>query len=457
MGHAYEAQRAQHLSDTMALVPKFLRRLDWSPARLAAHRDAELRNVVRLAIARSPWHHKRLHRVDPERLDVTRLADLPVMTKADLMEHYDEIVTDERLTLRSVDRYLERVVDEPYLLDRYTAIASGGSTGTRGVFVYDWRAWSIYWVGLFRQLLATVAADPAYAERPMSMAMVAAAHFTHASAAIARSFTSDRIAITRVPVTLPVDEIVTRLNGLQPDTIFVYPSALPVLVGEARAGRLRIAPGRILVGAEPLLPEIRAMTEATWGVTVGNWWATSEGGANAIACNHGRAHLSEDLLIIEPVDEFDRPVPPGSCSAKVYLTNLYNPALPLIRYEITDQVTVLPDPCPCGSAYPVVADVQGRLDDTFRYDGVVVNPHLFRSALGKRAAIVEYQVLQTPAGAEVVVRCGSPVAVAELEAELAGNLAGVGVPQPVVTVRVAERLERNDTGKLKRFVALPSR
>jgi phenylacetate-coenzyme A ligase PaaK-like adenylate-forming protein len=42
-------------------------------------------------------------------------------------------------------------------------------------------------------------------------------------------------------------------------------------------------------------------------------------------------------------------------SAKVYLTNLYNPALPLIRYEITDEVnravggtvTLAPNPRDC--------------------------------------------------------------------------------------------------------------
>ena len=457
MGEGYEARRAQHVTDTMALVPDLIDRLGWSADRLAAHRDEQLRKLLRLAVARSPWHRKRLTSVDPEADDATTLAALPVMTKTDLMEHFDEIVTDDRITLGSVEEYLGRVLDEPYLLDGYTAVASGGSSGTRGVFIYDWSGWSTFWAGLFRYLLRAADTEPAFGHRPMSMVMVAAAHFTHASAAVARSFTSDRIAITRVPVTLPLDEIVTRLNQVQPDVFFAYPSALPALVREAHAGRLRITPWRILVCAEPLLPEIRTATEETWGVRVGNWWATSEGGPNAIACDHGRTHLSEDLVIIEPVDEDGRPVPPGSCSAKVYLTNLYNTVLPLIRYEITDQVTVLPEACPCGSAHRVVADIQGRLDDTFEYNGVTVNPHLFRSALGRRAPIVEYQVRQTVRGADIAVRCASPFPVAELEAEVAVALAAVGVRQPSITVTVVDRLDRGDTGKLKRFVALPCR
>ena len=51
----------------------------------------------------------------------------------------------------------------------------------------------------------------------------------------------------------------------------------------------------------------------------------------------------------------------GALSARVYLTNLFNLALPLIRFEITDQVTALEDPCPCGSAQQRISDVEGRL------------------------------------------------------------------------------------------------
>jgi phenylacetate-CoA ligase len=49
---------------------------------------------------------------------------------------------------------------------------------------------------------------------------------------------------------------------------------------------------------------------------------------------------------------------------------------------LTDQVTVVEHPCPCGSAHRLLADVEARLDDDFRYPGgVVVHPHVFRSVL----------------------------------------------------------------------------
>src|SRR5208282_2700684 len=114
-------------------------------------------------------------------------------------------------------------------------------------------------------------------------------------------------------------------------------------------------------------------------------------------------------------------------SAKVYLTNLYNQALPLIRYEITDEVTILAEPCPCGSAHRCVADIQGRLDDVFVYHGRRVHPHVFRSALGHQAGVAEYQVRQTENGARIAVRCGAPVDLKALSEEITDALARLGL------------------------------
>jgi len=361
----YEALRQRHVADAMALTPRLIDQLDWPAGRLAAHRTRQLRGLVRAAAERSPWYSKRLADVDIDRLDETTLAGLPVLTKAELMEHFDDIVTDRRLSLAQLERHLRTVETGSYLFGRYTAIMSSGSTGQRGVFVYDWDSWAVFWLSMFRGVLRVKLADPVLAERPAVLAAVAAAHFSHATAAMARTFSGAHLSSIRFPVTLPTEEIVAGLNQAQPDLMLAYPSVLYVLAREAMAGRLHIAPRRILAGAEPLLPEIRAAAEQAWGGKVINIWGTSEGGGTAVGCDQGGTHISEDQLIVEPVDLGGQPVAPGERSAKVFLTNLYNHALPLIRYEITDEVTVLPEPCPCGSAYRRIADVQGRLDDVF--------------------------------------------------------------------------------------------
>jgi phenylacetate-CoA ligase len=451
----YEAVRQRHVADGLALAPLLIEQLYWPADRLAAHRTRQLRELVRIATGRSPWYRKRLSGVDIDRLDETRMAELPVLTKAELMEYFDDIVTDSRLSLAGLEAHLNTVETGTYLLGRYTALTSGGSSGQRGVFVYDWDAWAVFWLTCYRTLLRARNSYPDLAARPAVMASVTAAHFSHATAAMARTFSSPRMTTVRLPVTLRTEEIVAGLNNLQPDFMTVYPSVLHALAHEAAAGRLRIAPRRVLAGAEPLLPEIRAAAELAWGVKVINVYGTSEGGGTAVGCDRGSTHISEDQLIVEPVDLAGRPVPPGERAARIYLTNLYNPVLPLIRFEITDEVTVLPGPCPCGSAHRRIADVQGRLDDVFTYQGLRVHPHLFRTALSREAGIVEYQVRQTPAGAAIAVRCSAPVGLDGLRDRVAAGLAGAGLERPQVTVEIVDRFERpGGPAKLKRFIPL---
>ena len=59
--------------------------------------------------------------------------------------------------------------------------------------------------------------------------------------------------------------------------------------------------------------------------------------------------------MLEVVDENDRPVPPGVVGYTTLVTTLYNRALPLIRYEYSDLLTVAQGSCradalPCASS-----------------------------------------------------------------------------------------------------------
>jgi phenylacetate-coenzyme A ligase PaaK-like adenylate-forming protein len=185
-------------------------------------------------------------------------------------------------------------------------------------------------------------------------------------------------------------------------------------------------------------------------------WGTSEGGVTAIGCLKGPGmHITDDLLIIEPVDEHGNPVPAGVRSHKIYLTNLFNPLMPLIRYEITDEVTLNDEPCACGSHHRRIHDIQGRNDDTFHYQpGVSVHPHLFRSILAKHSAISEYQIKQSPTGAQITICATGAVDTDEIAGEIAGALGRSGLQQPFVLIEPAANIPRLATGKLKRFIPL---
>ena len=52
------------------------------------------------------------------------------------------MVTDRRLTLDLVEGHLAGLESDAYLFDEFHAVASGGSTGRRGIFAYGWEEWA---------------------------------------------------------------------------------------------------------------------------------------------------------------------------------------------------------------------------------------------------------------------------------------------------------------------------
>jgi len=449
----HEALRCRHVADFEAMLPEYLGRIDWPADRVAAERRRALRALLAIAVARSPWHRERLAGIDSGGFAEAHIASLPVMTKTDLMDNFDHVVTDPRLTRELCEHHLEEAAGGAYLLGQYHVVASGGSSGQRGVFVYGWDAWAICWASMARFPQRDWASDPALAGVRRVAAVVGASKATHVSAAFRRTFSTDRIPEHLIPVSQPLERIVDGLNRLKPTELIGYSSMLPRLAQEAQAGRLRISPRRVLAIAEPLLPEARAAVRQAWDVPIGNRYGMSEGVFTGF-CGHG-THLPDDLCVFEPVAADGSPVPPGMPSQRVYVTNLYNHALPLIRFEVTDEVTVLEEPCPCGSAFRRIADPQGRLDDTFVYPGgVSVHPHVFRSSLGQHRQIVEYQVRQTERGADIGVVADAEIDTATVGLKIAEALASLGIDQPDVILTRVATLDRQVSGKLKRFVPL---
>ena len=132
-----------------------------------------------------------------------------------------------------------------------------------------------------------------------------------------------------------------------------------------------------------------------------------------------------------------------------------NTVLPLIRYEVTDELTVLEGDGGSPWTGRRVADPAGRMDDGFLYGGVWVHPQVFRTVFAAADDVAEYQVRQTPTGADVTVAGDGDVDAAALSAALHAGLAAAGVADTTIRMSVVAAIERQaETGKLRRFVPL---
>jgi phenylacetate-coenzyme A ligase PaaK-like adenylate-forming protein len=457
----YAIDRLRHVLAFQARLANEEEKLYWPRERLHALRDQRLRALLRTAKERSPWHARRLRHIDPEQVRGDDLSSLPPMTKDDLRENWDEIVTDRRLTLELVNRHLHEVASTgpAYLLDQYHAVASSGSSGQRTVFVFDFRSWLEARLVMARHEMGIARWLGLEGRVYDRLAVVAAPNAVHESGALFQTFGIDSTSFRTIPSTLPIEEIVDGLNDYQPAAIQTYPSVLRSLTNAARAGRLRIRPRFIMCGGEPLTWGIRQPAEAVLGVPIVDVYATTEGFWMAVSFPGDGAplHLTEDMAVFEPVDTRDQPVPPGVEGGKLLLTNVVNHLLPLIRYEITDRVRILDEASRGPWTGRRIAPVKGRVEQVFTYDGgVTVNPEVFDVALDAVTSVQASQVLQTRRGAVIRVRAAADSGLRQLRAELESSLKRFGLPDPEVTVERVEELDQlSGTGKFNRFVRLP--
>jgi phenylacetate-CoA ligase len=150
---------ASHRAAPEAAVPDHIERLRWDRARIRRHQRDQLRRLLATAIAGSPFHARRLRGVDPERFELADLASLPTMTKSEMTANLDDVFVDRRLDRAMLERHLAETGSEPScLLDEYLVLASGGSSGERGMFVFDRAAVVDYTLGLVRAGIARLAA-----------------------------------------------------------------------------------------------------------------------------------------------------------------------------------------------------------------------------------------------------------------------------------------------------------
>jgi phenylacetate-coenzyme A ligase PaaK-like adenylate-forming protein len=178
--------------------------------------------------------------------------------------------------------------------------------------------------------------------------------------------------------------------------------------------------------------------------------------------------ILEDLVVVEVVDEHDRPMPPGVPGHKVLLTNLVNHTQPLLRYELTDAVTLAGGPNPLGLPYARIAAVDGRSDDVLTLPGaggrpVTVYPFRLRAPFAELLEVRQYQVVHDQAGPHVavVLRDAAPAALPDrITAALAGELRAAGAVPPPIEVTPVPAIGR-DAGhgaklKLVRNLAGPA-
>lgn len=432
-----------------------------SPQMLAMWRASRLQGLLAHAKAKSPLFQRLLEGIAPA---AATLQDLPVTHKRELMAHFDEWVTDPRLRLRNLRRFIAdaRRIGEP-CPEGYMVWQSSGSSGEPGVFVQDDAAMAVYdaleaqrrpWSA--RRLL-----DPWFTGERIVFVGATGGHFAGISSIRRLQRLNPALAgrFRDLSFLMPTADLVAQLNAFVPTIVATYPSAALLLAEEYRAGRLKAPPREVWTGGETMSRAMRRHVEQAFGCSVVDSYGSSEFLVLASQCRCGRLHLNSDWAILESVDEEGRPVPDGELGATALLTHLANRVQPLIRYDLGDRIAIHAERCECGSPLPMV-DVQGRCDDTLhlvsRGRRVSVLPLAVCTVLEEEAGLVDFQVIQRGA-AELEILVGSDTAASpglpgRATRALASYLDRVGARGVRIACGLGQRARPGPGGKVRRVV-----
>lgn len=301
------------------------------------------------------------------------LEKIPVCTKSELMQNFDDWVTDKNLTLKKVKNYITNNsnIGKP-LLNKYLVMESSGSTGIPGIFIHNLNAIFIYqaleatrraYSSLLNQLLSHL-----YLNERLAYVGALKGHYAGIASIRYSKYIYPQLnaIIKEISIYDEYRKISKNLNDYYPTVLATYPSVALSLVEQKKLNELKISPREIWLGGENLDAHEKQYIESAFHSRVFNSYGASEFPPIAWECDFGKLHINSDWIILEAVDKKYQKVPMGTVSDTSLITNLCNFTQPIIRYDLGDQICYDPVCCACGNMLPTLKII-GRKANIFKF------------------------------------------------------------------------------------------
>ena len=403
-----------------------------TPQEVIEYRDARLRAFLAYAYETTPFYRELFDDAGLHPRELVMLEDLaalPILSKATVQERRRDFMSS------GVPKR------------RWKTITTSGSTGsgftvatTIEAVQEQWAIWWRYWRwhGIPRNtqvaILGTSHVVPGRQEQPPfwrydrgGRQIIFSTHHTSAK---------------------NIEYYVSELRRRKPQWLHGYSSQITLIASYLIETRTDLGYGVrwITTSAENLLPQQANLIEKAFGVRPKQHYGLVEATGNMSECEKGKLHGDEEFGTLEFI-------PISGSLYRVVGTNVSNPAMPLIRYDCDDHVTIeRGETCSCGRPGRVVTDIDGR-----REDYVVLKNGL---RLGKLAnlffhfpSIREAQIRQEKIGdIRFLINRGRSYA-KEDEVRLRKEIVKWVRDGSKITIEYVDVIERTKRGKLRLVVS----
>ncbi len=359
-------------------VSKYLRFLDksqwWSPEELKEYQNEKLRALVKHAYTNVPYYHDLFNerKLTPDDIRTTDdLLKLPVLTKEIIRKNFPH-----RIVAKSIPK------------KQMMFQGSSGSTGeplqyyiTKDAYSFNvacvLRGWS--WTGFsLGDKYIKISQNPRQGLINKIQDRIHQCQYVHS-----QSLTPQNII-----------DIVGVIRRSRAKLIRGYPSTLYVLSEYIKEkGIDDIKPFAVTTTGEILFPYMRNLIESQFHCDVFDAYS-GEGGANVSECStHETYHISAEYAFTELIDNGERIQSEGR--GEVVSTNLWNYAVPFIRYNVKDVAVLKNKKCSCRRGLPVLEKIEGRDSDILTTpSGKRLIVHYFTGYFEWVDTVTQFQVVQ---------------------------------------------------------------
>jgi phenylacetate-CoA ligase len=298
-----------------------------------------------------------------------------------------------------------------------------------------------------RKWIGISAADTFLVRTPY--ALMITGHLAHAAA---RLHGATVIPGDNRSLAMPYSRVVRVLHDLGVTLTWSMPTETLMWAAAARAHGLDPATDfpalrALFVGGEPLSDVRRRRISELWNVPVIEEYGSTETGSLAGECPNGRMHLWADRMLFEVRDpDTGRTTAEGT--GNLVVTPLFHAAMPLVRYDLGDNVEVAYSDCACGWLLPTVR-VFGRAAFGYQVGAGQVTQHLieelvfgldrrfgvlfWRARAEPRQLLIQIEVAETHASAATAALIAAVRSSVGLECEVTAVPPGTLVPAAVLT------------------------
>lgn len=303
-------------------------------SQIQALQQKKLRKILHYAYNNSSYYRRAFEEanITLNNIDTVPLSSFPTIDKSLFFQHFDEIVTTSDLKQEELRQFDKQGISRKPYKGKYHIVHSSGSTGKPSYFVYDELAWSSMLIGIIRAALWDMSMSQIIqllAHNPRILYIAATDGRYGGAMAVGDGIDKIHAAQLYLDIKTPLCEWIKQLYKFKPNIIIGYPSALKILGELVEKGDINLNVSRVISCGEPLGINLRYYLEKIFHTTVVNFYGASESLALGVEVNSKEGIiLFDDMNVIE--------VQNGT----MYLTSLYNLVQPLIRYKLSDSITL---------------------------------------------------------------------------------------------------------------------